>query len=173
MEIVKELLLVTIPAVLVLITAYLVLKKSIENDREKRRQEIILLNARTITPIRLQAYERLTLFLERITIESLVMRIYKQGMDSRQLHKELLNTIRAEYDHNLSQQVYVTPQAWEVLNTAKANTIKLLNTSIERIPPTASGADLSKYLLESVMELDREPARVAIDFLKKEVGSMM
>lgn len=173
METAKELLLVTIPALMVLITAWLVLKKSIENDRDRRRQEIILQNARTITPIRLQAYERLTLLLERITIESLIMRIYKQGMDSRQLHTSLLNTIRSEYDHNLSQQVYITPQAWEVIKTAKTNTIKFLNTSIEKIPPTASGADLSKYLLESVMELEKEPAQVAIEFLKKEAGSMM
>jgi len=173
MEIVKEILLVTLPALLVLITAWLILKKSIDNDRDRRRQEIVLQNTRTITPIRLQAYERLTLFLERISIESLVMRIYKQGMDSRQLHTELLSTIRSEYDHNLSQQIYVSPQVWEVLKTAKSNTIKLINTGVEKIPPTASGSDLSRFLLESVMELDREPTQVAIEMIKKEVAGIM
>jgi len=173
MEIVKDLLLVTIPALLVLITAWLVLRKSFDNDRDRRRQEIILQNARTITPIRLQAYERLTMFLERISVESLIMRVYKQGMESRQLHTELLSTVRSEYDHNLSQQIYVSPQSWEVLKTAKTNTIKLINTGAEKIPPTASGADLSRFLLESVMELDKEPTQVAIEMIKKEVASIM
>ncbi|TFH33946.1 MAG: hypothetical protein E4G95_08970 [Bacteroidia bacterium] len=173
MEIVKDLLLVTIPALLVLITAWLVLRKSFDNDRDRRRQEIILQNARTITPIRLQAYERLTMFLERISVESLIMRVYKQGMESRQLHTELLSTVRSEYDHNLSQQIYISPQSWEVLKTAKTNTIKLINTGAEKIPPTASGADLSRFLLESVMELDKEPTQVAIEMIKKEVASIM
>jgi hypothetical protein len=173
MDIVKEILLISIPAILVLITAYLILKKSIDNDRERRRHEYMLQISRTITPIKLQAYERLTLLLERITIESLVMRILKQGMTSRELHSSLLETVRTEFDHNLSQQIYVSPQAWEVIKTAKTNTVKLINSSVGVISPKASGADLSKHLLESVMELDREPARVALDFLKNEAGRMM
>lgn len=173
MEIVKEILLVTLPALFVLLTAWIILRKTVESDRDKRRQEIILQNARTITPVRLQAYERLTLLLERISMESLVMRTYKPGMDSKQLHAELLNSIRSEYDHNLSQQIYITPAAWEVIKTAKTNTIRFINTSTEKIPPNASGADLSRFLLESVSELEKEPAQVAVDYLKKEVSSVM
>jgi hypothetical protein len=172
-EIAKEIFLVTVPALFVLLTAWLILRKTLESDRDKRRQEIILQNARTITPVRLQAYERLTLLLERISMESLVMRNYKPGMDSKQLHTELLNSIRSEYDHNLSQQIYITPAAWEVIKTAKTNTIRFINTSTEKIPPNASGADLSRFLLESVSELDKEPAQVAIECLKKEVSSVM
>jgi len=173
MDIVKELLFVTIPALLVLLTAYLLIRKTIENDREKRRQEIILQNSRTITPVRLQAYERLTLLLERIAMESLIMRANKQGMDSKTLHRTLLTTIRSEYDHNLAQQIYVSPQAWEVIKSARSNTIKLINTVAEKIPPTASGSDLAKNLLEAVMEMDQEPAKVALDFLKNEISRMI
>ncbi|HUS87063.1 MAG TPA: hypothetical protein VMW76_07480 [Bacteroidales bacterium] len=173
MDILKELLLVSIPAIVVLITAYLMIKKTIENDKDRRRSEIILANTSTITPIRLQAYERLVLLLERISVESLVMRLAKAGMDSKKLHSSLLTTIRAEFDHNLSQQVYITPQAWEVLKNAKTNTIKLINSAAEKIPPDSSATDLSKFLLETVMEMDKEPTRVAIDFLKAEVSRMM
>ncbi len=173
MEITKDILLVTIPAMLVLLTAYLLLRKTIENDREKRRHEIILQNSRTITPIRLQAYERLTLFLERISMESLIMRTHNQDMDARKLHTALLTTIRSEYDHNLAQQIYVSPQAWEVIKSARSNTIKLINTIVEKIPPTASSSDLSRNLLEAVMEMDQEPAKVALDFLKKEISTML
>lgn len=173
MEILKEVLFVTIPALLVLLTAYLLIRKTIENDREKRRHEIILQNSRTITPVRLQAYERLTLFLERISVESLIMRTHKHGMDAKKLQSSMLSSIRSEYDHNLAQQIYITPQAWEVIKSARSNTIKLINTVSEKIPPTSSGSDLSKNLLEAVMEMDQEPARVALDFLKAEISRML
>ncbi|MEE4214606.1 MAG: hypothetical protein V2I34_06035 [Bacteroidales bacterium] len=173
MEIVKDILLVTIPALLVLLTAYFLIRKTVENDREKRRHEIILQNSRTITPVRLQAYERLTLFLERISMESLIMRTHKQEMNAKKLQSALLATIRSEYDHNLAQQIYVSPQAWEVIKSARSNTIKIINTVTEKIPPTASSSDLSRNLLETVMEMDQEPARVALDFLKKEISSML
>ncbi len=173
MELIKEILLVTIPALLVFLTAYLLIRKTIENDREKRRHEIILENSKTITPVRLQAYERLTLFLERISMESLIMRTHKEGMDAKKLHSALLSTIRSEYEHNLAQQIYVSPQAWEVLKSARSNTIKLIITIAEKIPPTASSSELSKNLLEGVMEMDHEPAKVALDFLKKEISKML
>ncbi len=173
MELLKEILLITIPSLIVFLTAYLLIKKSIENDRERRRQEIILQNSRTITPVRLQAYERLTLFLERMSVESLIMRTNKQGMDAKTLHSTLLSTIRSEYDHNLAQQIYVSPQAWEVIKSARSNTIKLINTVAEKIPPTATGSELSKNLLEAVMEMDQEPANVALVFLKKEIATML
>lgn len=173
MEILKEILFVTIPALLVLLTAYLLIRKTIENDREKRRHEIILQNSSTITPVRLQAYERLTLFLERISIESLIMRTHQHGMDAKKLQSSMLGTIRSEYDHNLAQQIYITPQTWEVIKSARSNTIKLINTISEKIPPTASAPELSKNLLEAVMEMDQEPARVALDFLKAEISRML
>ncbi|MCD4769725.1 MAG: hypothetical protein K8R35_06110 [Bacteroidales bacterium] len=173
MEIAKEILLVTIPALLVLITTYIIIRKMVENDRDKRRSEIILQNSSTITPIRLQAYERLTLFLERISIEALIMRTNKAGLTTKELQAAILSSIRSEFDHNLSQQIYITPQAWEVLKNAKTNTIKIVNTSAEKIPPNATGSDFSKYLLEALMEIDKEPSRVAIDFLKSEVARMM
>lgn len=173
MDLLKEILLVTIPALLVFLTAYLLIRKTIENDREKRRHEIVLQNSRTITPVRLQAYERLTLFLERISMESLIMRTHKQVMDAKNLHSALLSTIRSEYDHNLAQQIYVSPQAWEVIRSARLNTMKLINTIAEKIPPSASGSELSRNLLEAIMEMDQEPAKVALDFLKKEISRML
>ena len=124
METAKDILLATIPALLVLITAYFSIRQSFKNEWDKRRNEIALANSKTITAIRLQAYERLTLFLERISVESLIMRTNKAGIDAKTLQSALLATIRAEFDHNLAQQIYVSPQLWEVLKNAKTNTIK-------------------------------------------------
>ena len=170
MEIVADILKITIPALLVLLTAWLMLRNMIKNDQNKRRQELLLQSNKTITPIRLQAYERVVLFLERISLESLIVRVSSPDMTANQLHIALLNAIRSEFEHNLSQQIYMSPQAWEVVKSAKANTIKLINNEVEKLPPNSTGMDLAKNLFDKVVEIEKEPTRVAIDFIKSEIA---
>jgi len=164
---------ITIPALLVMLTAWLVMKYQLKNDQDKRKQEMILQNSRTVTPIKLQAYERIVLFLERISLESMLVRINSPGMSAAQLHSSLLTTIRSEFEHNLSQQIYMSPQAWEVVKNARSNMIKIINTEIEQMPKKATGMEFSKRLLETVMELDKEPTRTAIEYIKAEAGRMI
>ena len=173
MEILPDILKITIPALIVFFTAWLILDKTIKNDQDKRRQEIILQNSRTVTPIKLQAYERIVLFLERISLESLIVRVSTPEMKATQLHSALLTTIRSEFEHNLSQQIYMSPQAWEVVRNARAGMIKIINSEAESMPVNAPAMVLSKQLLEKIMELDKEPTRVAIDYLKGEIARMI
>ena len=170
METVFDILKITIPALLVLLTTWLLLRNMIKNDQNKRRQELILQNNKTITPIRLQAYERVVLFLERISLESLIVRVSNPDMTATQLHTALLNTIRSEFEHNLSQQIYMSAQAWEVVRSAKSNMIKTINSEADKLTPTSTGMDLTKRLFDQLMKLDKEPTRVAIDFLKGEIA---
>ena len=173
MDLLLDILQIAIPSLLVFLTAWLLLRNMIRNDQDRRRQELILQNSRTITPIRLQAYERVVLFLERISLESLLIRINSPGMSASQLHTSLLNSIRSEFEHNLSQQIYMTQQAWEVVKNARSNTIKLINTEYEKIPEKATGIELSRKLLERIMDLEKEPTRTAIEYIKNEVARMM
>jgi MFS superfamily sulfate permease-like transporter len=173
MEIVSDILKITIPALLVFLTAWILLRNMIRNDQDKRRQEIILQGSRTVTPIKLQAYERIVLFLERISMESLLVRVNTPEMSAAQLHSALLTTIRNEFEHNLSQQIYMSPQAWEVVKNARSNTVKIINNEAETMKPDASAIDLSRQLLNRVMELEKEPTRVAIEFIKQEVSRMI
>jgi len=173
MEILADILKITIPALIVFLTAWLLIKNMIRNDQDKRRQELILQNAKTVTPIKLQAYERIVLFLERVSMESLLVRVSSPDMTAGQLHSALLSTIRSEFEHNLSQQIYMTPQAWEVVKNARSNTIKIINGEADKVKGDASAMDLSKQLLAKVMELEQEPTRAAIDYIKNEVGRMI
>ncbi len=173
MEMFFDILKITIPAVIVFLTAWVLLRNMIRNDQDKRRQELIMQNSRTIVPIRLQAYERIVLFLERTSLESLLVRTNTPGMSAAELHSALLNTIRSEFEHNLSQQIYMSQQAWEVVKNARSNTIKIINTEFEKAPDTASGLVFSKLLLERVMELDKEPTRTAIEYIKNEIARLM
>lgn len=173
MEIAADILKITIPSLIVFLTAWIIIRNMIKNDQEKRRQEIFLQGSRTITPIKLQAYERIVLFLERISLESLLMRVSTPDMTASRLQSAMLTTIRSEFEHNLSQQIYMSSQAWEVVRNARSSTIKIINTEAEKIKSDAPGIELSRQLLNKVMELDQEPTRAAIDYIKGEVGRMI
>lgn len=173
MEAITDILKITIPALIVLLTAWILIRNMIQNDQNRRKQELILQNSRTVTPIKLQAYERIVLFLERISLESLLLRVNVPDMSATQLHTAMLNAIRSEFEHNLSQQIYMSQQAWEVVRNARSNMIKIINSEVEKLPPNSSAMTLSKQLLEKIMELEQEPTRVAIDFVKAEIGRMI
>jgi len=173
MENLFDILKITIPALIVFFTAWVLLRNMIRNDQDKRRQELILQNSRTVTPIKLQAYERIVLFLERISLESLLVRVSSSDMTASQLHSALLSTIRSEFEHNLSQQIYMSQQAWEVVRNARSNMIKIINSEVEKMPANTTGMALSKQLLEKIMELEKEPTRAAIDYLKGEIARMI
>jgi hypothetical protein len=173
METLADILKITLPALIVFLTAWLVLQTMIKNDQNKRKQELILQNSRTVTPIKLQAYERIVLFLERISLESLLLRVSVQDMTAQQLHSAMLNAIRSEFEHNLSQQIYMSQQAWEIVRNARSNMIKIINSEVEKLPPDSSAMALSKKLLEKIIELEQEPTRAAIDYVKAEIGRMI
>jgi hypothetical protein len=173
MEVLKDILEITIPALIVFFTSWVLLRNMIRNDQDKRKQELILQNSRTVTPIKLQAYERIVLFLERISLESLLVRVSTPDMTAHQLHTAMLTTIRSEFEHNLSQQIYMSQQAWEVVRNARSNMIKIINSEAEKMPPDSSGMALSKSLLEKIMELEKEPTRAAIDYLKGEISRLI
>jgi hypothetical protein len=156
-----------------MLTAWLLLRSLMKNDQDKRRQELILQTSRTVTPIKLQAYERIVLFLERNSLESMLVRVSSPGMSALQLHSALVTTIRSEFEHNLSQQIYMSPQAWEVVRNARSNMIKIINSEIEKMPEKATGMEFSRKLLETVMGLDKEPTRAAIEYIKAEIGRMI
>ena len=167
---IMEILKYTIPALIVFLTTLFVVRSYYKNDQEKRKNEIRMLNQKIITPIRLQAYERIVLFLERISPDSVIMRLNDPKMKAAQLQSDILSTIRAEFEHNLSQQIYVSNKAWEVVKSARSSIIQIINKAAEKVKPDAPAYELSKVILESMMEASKTPVMVAIEFLKKEMA---
>ena len=164
-----EILKYTLPAIIVLIACVVLIKQMIKNDQSKRNYEIALGNQKIITPIRLQAYERIALLLERISPESLIMRLNKPEYTAKQLQVELLNTIRSEFDHNVSQQIYISPQTWEIIKNARTNTIQLINGSASKVNPDSPAFNLSKIILENLVAQEKSPVSMALEVLKNEV----
>jgi hypothetical protein len=122
-----------------------------------------------ILPLRLQAYERIILFLERISPNNMIMRLNKPEMSSFQLQSALIKTIREEFEYNLSQQLYISLKGWELVKNAKEETIKLINVASGKIPETASAGELVKIIFDLALEKNRLPVDVAIDEIKKEI----
>ncbi len=164
-----EILKYTLPAIIVLIATIFIVKQIVKNDQSRRNYEIVSKNQQLITPIRLQAYERLALLLERISPESLIMRVSKPNMTAKQLQSELLSTIRSEFDHNVSQQIYVTPQVWEIIKNSRAKLTQLINSAASRVKPDAPAINLSKLILEDLMNQEKSPMSIALEALKNEV----
>lgn len=170
MNVILEILKYVLPASIVLVTAYFLIKSFLDQEALKRQMEIKSQNQKMITPVRLQAYERMILFLERINPESLLLRLQVPGQNSGQLHRELLSLIRAEYEHNLSQQIYMSGKAWDFIKNAKENIVKLINTASDRVKPDSPSVELASVIIEMHMRLDPSPVFVAIGFLKDEVS---
>ena len=118
-EIVIEMLKYIVPLVVVFAFIYFILNNYLEENFKLRSLDLKLQNQEAITPIRMQAYERVVVYLERISPSALIMRIHKTGMSSRLLHAEMIKSIRSEYDHNIAQQIYMSNASWELVKSAK------------------------------------------------------
>lgn len=164
-----ELLKYLLPALVVSLTVYLVIRQFMEAETRRQRHLTVTRNQELITPLRLQAYERVVLFLERISPESMLMRIPAQQLTCQQLQKEMLMSLRAEFEHNLSQQIYLSPKAWEMVKNARTNLTMLINSTAAKINPASPAINLSRELLENIMEATNSPVAPAIDFIKKEI----
>lgn len=103
-------------------------------------------------PLQLQAYERLILLSERISLPNLINRTNQPGMTARDLQMLLTQSIKQEFEHNVTQQIYVTSEAWDAVRNLKEQNIHIINQVASFLPPDASGTDLSKYLLEMLMQ---------------------
>src|SRR4028119_1270098 len=118
MEIFGDLIKILLPAAAVLYAMYLTVKAFLNKDFDKRLVDIKIKNTELTLPLRLQAYERMCLFLERISPHNLVVRLNEPAYNAIQFHQKLLLEIREEYNHNLSQQVYMSDQSWTYVKNA-------------------------------------------------------
>jgi len=125
-----------------------------------------------ILPLRLQAYERLVLFLERIHPANLLLRISDPGMTALQLQSSLVRTIREEFEYNLSQQLYISGNSWELVKNAKEETIALINQADSGLQEDAPGADLVKKILDIVVAKGKLPVENALDGIKRELQGL-
>ncbi len=168
-----EILKYTLPALIVFLTAFFILRAFMKNEEKKRKFELNISRKDSILPLRLQAYERLILFLERISPESIVMRMGQTDMSVAQLQNEMVSSVRTELEHNLAQQAYISNMAWELIKSSRTNIIRLINETASELKPAESGIALSRKILENSINSEVSPTREAIVYLKKELNEFL
>jgi len=136
---------------------------------QERKTELALKNQAETLPIRLQAYERMILFLERISPAQLILRLNQQEYPVAVLHYLLLQEIRNEYGHNVSQQMYMTNAAWDMIKKSMEETMVLINRSAMGLDEEAPSNELAKNILNNAREFEINPSLDALEFLKTEV----
>jgi hypothetical protein len=168
-----EILKYTVPALVVFLTSMVMMRFYFKSFVRDRDHDLLMQDRRKTLPMRLQAYERLALFLERITVDSLVVREQSDEFTAREFHQHLLASIRSEYEHNLSQQIYISGDAWNVIRNAKEGTIKIINTAAFQVDPDGPALGLSKKIIELQMEADTAPTLAALEFLRNETRILL
>ena len=122
-----------------------------------------------ILPLKLQAYERFVLLLERIHPANLVMRVNSAELSSLQLQSQLVRSIREEFEYNLSQQLYVSGPSWELIKNAKEETIALINQASGKVSDNAHSSELIKAIFDISMAKGKLPVETALEAIKREL----
>jgi hypothetical protein len=169
MEVLLEIIKFGLPAILMLILTYLMLSNFMDNEERRRLYFLKKETQKSALPIRMQAYERVALFLERISPNSLLVRVPSKTLNVKEYQTLLLKTIRDEFEYNLSQQIYISEETWQLVVTAKSATVSIINKVANDMDPRATGMELGKRILEHAMSLNTFPTKSALHYLKEEV----
>jgi hypothetical protein len=135
--------------------------KYLQIELKKQRQEYFL-------PSRFEAYQRAILFLERIHPNSLVLRLNKPGMPARVFQAEMLKSIREEYDHNVAQQLFISPTAWDMMKKSREDVVRIINLAGDQLSDSSTSLELSMKIFEMLAQLDQLTLDVSLDYIKKE-----
>ena len=122
---------------------------------------------------RLQAYERLSLLTDRISLKNLVTRMHATGYSAEELKAGLTQTIRDEYEHNITQQIYINPEVWKAVTNLKEQNIYIINQLATALPPQAPAVELSKLILEYASGSNAELGSIVLDAIQYEVKKLM
>ncbi len=158
-----------LPAVVTGAVAFYFFRLHTRNEEGRRRFLLHKDSQKETLPVRLQAYERMVLFLERIAINSLVVRVAPKGQDKSNYENLLIKQIENEFDHNLSQQIYMSDECWNIIKAAKNATIQIIRSA--GMSESESADKLREDILNQSME-KQSPSTTALAFIKKEISEL-
>lgn len=160
---------ILLPASIVLYAAYLLVRSFIFKEIELKKLDVRGRSLETILPNRLQAFERMTLFLERMAPQNLLVRLNTENMPAREFHQILLSEIRNEYNHNVSQQIYISEAVWDMIKNAKEDLIIMINDAASEMTADSTSLDLAKKIFERSISKTIDPLAHALSEMKREI----
>ena len=159
----------TIPSLIMLLMAYLIIQKFLVSELQ-RKQIALMRDTQNITmPLRMQAYERLAILTERIHPRQIMQRVYTPDMTVADLRFALVLSINTEWEHNLSQQIYVSRQVWETVKHMKETELALVYQIAAQLPGDAPAKELQVRLADYISsQEDGIPAEIALQVISEE-----
>lgn len=173
LSVVLEIIKITVPALIVYITVYSLLKHFLENQHKMKLVDLKQGQQKEALPLRLQAYERLSLFCERVSLPNLLLRTRRDGMTASELRLALLLGIQSEYEHNITQQVYVSDQLWQIIKVARDDAMNTISLVAESVDPKADGKEFAKALIDILTRRGGTGLEKALLAVKKEAGLLL
>ena len=171
MELISQALLI-LPSIAFMFVVILILKKhtsiaemSNSISLKKERQQHFL-------PLRVDSYQRMILFMERISPNSLIMRTFNNEKPAKIFQTELLETIRQEYEHNVAQQLFISPKSWKLIRESKEEIVKIINLAASQVDENATSLDLSSKIFEITSQLKNIPTEITNEILINELQSL-
>lgn len=158
-----------LPTLIVFITSLVLVRWFLKAETQRRRQEALIMKNKDLIPIKMSAYERVTLFLERISAESIIMREQSKTQTCKQFQSILLSAIRTEYEHNMAMQVHITADTWQLVKNAKEEMIRSINICATMVNPDHNSIALAKTILEQFPNETSFHFKKALDALKRDV----
>jgi hypothetical protein len=161
----------TIPAIVVGVIAYYFFLNHTKTEEKKLKLSLLKENQQHSLPIKLQAYERMALFIERINPSKILLRVPSINNDKNAYSQSLISTIEQEFEHNLTQQIYISEKCWSIIIASKNATILLIKKSAEESTIT-NAQELKEAILQNMIN-STPPSTTAIAFIKDEVRSLL
>lgn len=169
-----EILKYTIPALIVLLASYLVVNKFLVTNYKQKQLGLLKDNQETTVRLRLQAYERLVLFIERINPRSLVPRVYVSEMTVADLRQALIFNIKTEFEHNMSQQIYVSKRVWDTVRGLKEQEMNMINSIAQQLAAEAPAKELHMRIIDYVLTMPGElPSDIALQIINEEAKMIL
>ncbi len=163
-----EILAYTLPSLITGGVAYFLFTSYFADQQNTRKWLLQKENQKNALPLRLQAYERMVLFLERISLTKILIRVTPVSQDKSQYENLLIAQIEQEFEHNLTQQIYMSDECWTIIVTAKNATIQIIRKA--NMSEKVTSADrLREVILNDLLE-KQAPSNAALEFMKKEIS---
>ena len=173
MDYITEFIKILVPAVLVLYAMFLVVRSFLNKQFEQKMLDLKTKNTEIVLPIRLQAYERIALLLERISPNNMLLRLSDPSISAYDFQQLLLKEIREEQNHNLSQQVYMSDEAWQTAKVAINQIISVIQTAATKMDQSNNAVDLAEAIFNEMMALESDPTVDALSVVKNELRLLL
>ena len=152
--------------------AFYLIKPYLDKSESLQLMELKKTISNQTLPLRLQAYERIVLFVERVNPANMLVRLNSPGISAPELHSIVVNDIRNEFQHNITQQIYVSTRAWAVITRVKDDTLSVVTNAVKALPETASGLELSKTILAHLSHLEDNPYDIALKIVREDMEGL-